>query len=422
MREIRFNLDSSIELAQEFSINKIEGHNLIIVPERPTWLVLSDEEFSLFKELVAGTTLRTILNKHQDKVVYSVLSKIEQAHFYITDISTETDPTPELNLYLTHRCNLKCVHCYDDAGTKFDDELSTEQWLDIIDQYSSFVSNGGVTLTGGEPTLYPDLLTILKRIKSQGHETVLFSNGTTNGGRFGWEKVCSYLDYVQFSIDGFSPEVHDAIRGHGAFAKVLDGFKTVYQLNVPLRISVCLMPQNIDSIASNLKDFLLEHDPDKRVGVILSPTVTRGRNLGNYSLAFREVFDKLANVLTEIWNLGWTLPRLFKKNQRRTRCGIGTQITISSQGKLRPCVFSQSTGHIFEEKLVDWHNRMRDKYSNLSVDHIPQCERCDLRYICSGGCALLFEHRKRCSSKDDATSSRIKRYFLERLIHEALLS
>ncbi|MFX1256693.1 MAG: SPASM domain-containing protein, partial [Promethearchaeota archaeon] len=105
---------------------------------------------------------------------------------------------------------------------------------------------------------------------------------------------------------------------------------------------------------------------------------------------------------------------------RRTRCGIGTSITITSTGQLRPCVFSEPTGHILNDKLIDWHHQMLEKYSSLSVDNFQQCKNCDLRYICSGGCALLFEHRKRCSINEEE-SSKIKRYFYERLIHETFL-
>lgn len=421
MREKRYNLDSMIEVAKEFTTHKIKEHNLLIIPNRPTWMVLSNEEFTVFKELIKENSLGTVLDKCQEKEVYSVLSKIEQAHFYANDISAEiTYVPPELVLNLTNRCNLKCVHCYADSGNTFEDELTTEQWLNIINQYSSFVSNGSVTLTGGEPTLYPDLLTILKKIRYQGHESVLFSNGTTNGGKFGWEKLCECLDYVQFSFDGFTPEVHDKIRGPAAFAKVLEAFKTIYKFDKPLRIGVCLMPQNIDSIASNLKEFLIKHDPDKKVGLILTPTITRGRNKGKYSITFREVFDKLRDVLIEIWNLGWKIPKIFKRNVRRTRCGIGTSISITSRGGLKPCVFSEPTGHIIDDKLIDWHHRTLEKYSRLSVDNYQQCKKCDLKYICSGGCILFFEHRKRCST-DLEENSKIKRYFYERLIHETFL-
>ncbi len=421
MREIRYNLDSAIELAEEFTTHKINEHNLIILPNRPTWMVLSDREFTIFNKLIKSNTLRSVLDTYSEKEVYSVLLKIEQAHFYKDDISAEIDfLPPELVLNLTNQCNLRCVHCYSNSGKKEQDELTTQQWLDIIDQYSTFVSNGSVTLTGGEPTLFPDLLTILKKLKSKNHETVLFSNGTTNGGKFGWDKLCEYLDYVQFSFDGFTPEIHDRIRGPGAFNKVLGALKIVYKLDKPLRIGISLMPQNIDSIVLNLKKFLIKYDPDKKIGLILTPTVTLGRNKGEYSITFREVFSKVRDVLTEIWNVGWKIPKIFKKNVRRTRCGIGTSISITSTGGLKPCVFSKPTGHILEDKLIDWHYCMLEKYSKVSVDNYEQCKNCDLKYICSGGCVLFFEHRKRCST-DLEENKKIKKYFYERLIHETFI-
>ena len=34
----------------------------------------------------------------------------------------------------TNRCNLKCKHCYQDAGTNFEDELSTDEGKKLIDE------------------------------------------------------------------------------------------------------------------------------------------------------------------------------------------------------------------------------------------------------------------------------------------------
>ena len=73
---------------------------------------------------------------------------------------------------LTYRCNLACEHCYLDAGGRpsladddaFADrrELNTEQCHDVVDQIASFAPEALTILTGGEPLLRRDILSIVR--------------------------------------------------------------------------------------------------------------------------------------------------------------------------------------------------------------------------------------------------------------------
>lgn len=71
-----------------------------------------------------------------------------------------------MQLQLTNRCNLACVHCYAKSGTPFPDELPTNKLFALIDE---FVSLGGcrLFLTGGEALLHPELETIVAYAKSR---------------------------------------------------------------------------------------------------------------------------------------------------------------------------------------------------------------------------------------------------------------
>ena len=89
---------------------------------------------------------------------------------------------------LTNRCNLKCEHCYLDAGGKdvrrlstdgFTDrsELNTAQCKEIIDQIADFAPEALTILTGGEPLLRKDILEIIE----YGSEKELWVVCGTNG-------------------------------------------------------------------------------------------------------------------------------------------------------------------------------------------------------------------------------------------------
>ena len=85
------------------------------------------------------------------------------------------------SIELTHRCNLRCVHCYCNlpAGERkaMSRELTTEEVLDIYDQ----IAEAGclwLLITGGEPLLRKDFREALAGAKQRGFILTLFTNGT----------------------------------------------------------------------------------------------------------------------------------------------------------------------------------------------------------------------------------------------------
>lgn len=63
-------------------------------------------------------------------------------------------PLKHLYLYLTDSCNLKCLHCFQNALV-VGSYLKFEDCKDFLDQ-SLELGLSSVTLSGGEPLLSPD--------------------------------------------------------------------------------------------------------------------------------------------------------------------------------------------------------------------------------------------------------------------------
>jgi MoaA/NifB/PqqE/SkfB family radical SAM enzyme len=106
-------------------------------------------------------------------------------------------------------CNLHCTHCYWWLNRKENEELTVEQWKKIID--TKFKKNHVfiITLVGGEPTMRPDVIELF--VKEFPKRVSIVSNGT-----FPLKKY-NDLYFYWISVDG-TQEVHDAIRGKGAYA------------------------------------------------------------------------------------------------------------------------------------------------------------------------------------------------------------
>jgi len=77
-------------------------------------------------------------------------------------------------------CNFRCPFCHNFEFVVFNkDELQTldkDEVLKYLESRKSLLT--GVAITGGEPTLYPDLIDFIKDIKAMGYKVKLDSNGT----------------------------------------------------------------------------------------------------------------------------------------------------------------------------------------------------------------------------------------------------
>jgi molybdenum cofactor biosynthesis enzyme MoaA len=104
--------------------------------------------------------------------------------------------------------------------------------------------------TGGEPTLHPQLYSLLDRVDQQGYSFQLHTNGTrihADEARRLAEFV--NLKKVQISLEGPSPELHDAVMGKGLHQRVLRALDELRAHEVPVALAVTPMETNQEHLA-----------------------------------------------------------------------------------------------------------------------------------------------------------------------------
>ena len=89
---------------------------------------------------------------------------------------------------LTMKCNMRCMHCGSACKEALEDELTTEEMLNLCDD----LANMGlkcVTLSGGEPTTRNDWHKIAKRCVKNN----IYTNMITNGWELDyWYRMITY--------------------------------------------------------------------------------------------------------------------------------------------------------------------------------------------------------------------------------------
>ena len=148
-----------------------------------------------------------------------------------------------LRLSLTERCTLKCAYCRAGEGIcPKKGELTQEEFLRIVRAFAS-VGVTKVRLTGGEPMLRRDLLSIIAGIRAiPGIEEITM---TTNGQHLPNQSRAlreAGLNRLNISVDSLRPERYAAITGGGSLARVLTGIEEAYAAGFDsLKLNVVLL-------------------------------------------------------------------------------------------------------------------------------------------------------------------------------------
>jgi radical SAM protein with 4Fe4S-binding SPASM domain len=101
---------------------------------------------------------------------------------------------------LTRKCNLRCPHCFVEGGAARSTELSTERILTVLEEWAE-MGVFAVVLTGGEPTIQPDFLTIARRAYDLGFVVSIATNGVPLTDKL-LDEIPSDDVIISMSLDG----------------------------------------------------------------------------------------------------------------------------------------------------------------------------------------------------------------------------
>jgi cyclic pyranopterin phosphate synthase len=266
----------------------------------------------------------------------------------------------DLRVSITDRCNYKCVYCRTGAEGALYPELTNAEYLRLI---GLFVQLGitKVRLTGGEPLLRAGLVDLvqelakLRTLDGQPLDLALTTNGHLLAAMAEPLKRAG-LNRVTVSMDAVEPETFERItRVPGSFAAVLGGIRAARAAGLaPLKINCVLLRGFNDTQIEPFVHF------GSREGVVVRfiefMPLDEGRLwVPEMVVPLREVVERISRTLplTEMapQEAGETARRYSLPDGRgeigivapvsQAFCGACSRIRLTSDGKIRTCLFSQ---------------------------------------------------------------------------------
>lgn len=290
---------------------------------------------------------------------------------------------------VTMRCNMRCKHCYIPMGERARNN-APELTLREYDRIFGEIADEGclwILLTGGEPFLRPDFLSIYDNAKRHGFLPTIFTNGTLLNKR-----IIDHLDEfrpfnIEISLYGATQETYENLTGiPGSFAKCIQAIELILERGLPLKLKSVLLTLNQDEL-QKMKLLSESYGKEFYFDPVINPGLKGDLSPTQYRLRPEEIVDiqaqdsRIKKAWSEIIRLSNTS---VNHDKHMYLCGAGrTGFHLDAHGKLSICMSSREPG--FDLRKGTFHEAWHEfipKIINQQFDRPFECQGCELRTLC----------------------------------------
>lgn len=300
----------------------------------------------------------------------------------------------ELRIELLRACPLLCVHCSAYAAPHHLLQLPLQRVQLLIDEFAELKGHR-VTFTGGEPLMYPGIVSILERCQQYGLTTRLFSSGIIFDGA---KRVVGHtileqsgqcLDTIMYSMYSADAETHNQVtRIPGSFQLTLEAIKHTVTLGIGAEIHFVPTLMNYQEFPNLVA--LAAHLNVSRVGILRFVPQGRGKAKANSLALGKKEHLWLRNTILELREYYPQLDLYVGSAYNLLRIDVPhpcsaaiNQLVIEADGSIVPCsAFSNvrmkdEFGNILHHSLSEvWRHSFYLQQVRQALDSTHDCYGC----------------------------------------------
>jgi radical SAM protein with 4Fe4S-binding SPASM domain len=321
--------------------------------------------------------------------------------------STPVTAPFKADIALTYACNNACPHCYNEAGRFTMPSLSYADWQQVLDKLAE-IGVPHIILTGGEPTLHPDLPAIIRYADQLG----LVVGMNTNGRRLAQKQITQAiadagLNHVQVTLESWDQDVHDRmVNAPGAFPQTVRGIENAAACGLHTITNTTITRQNAHQVLETV-DFV--HNLGLQTFAMNGTIYAGGGRADPAAIPSEEMAVLLDSVrdraevlhMRFLWYTVTDYCRFspLELGLAPKRCNAGEySMCIEPNGDVLPCQsYYVSAGNILSDPWASiWDSELflsfRNRETNPEAAGLPaECTGCPDLEICGGGCRLEHE-------------------------------
>ena len=274
-------------------------------------------------------------------------------------------------LQVVRHCNHFCGFCSNPTSAYVHDFESMRTLVDDLAARDYF----GVILTGGEPTLHPELPKIARYARDLGLHVRMITNGHRLAEpEFAREMAEAGLQHVHVSIYSVRPEIEAYLRGvPKTLERSFAAIENAHKFGMTVDINQVICQQNADHLDENIRYFI-EHHPYVRhvVWNNLDPSMGRAEvNQAQFTPRLRDFEASLHRALTLLHRTGRTF-----RVEKVPLCYM-TEFAWASTETRKIVKGEERIVHFLDDTQGVRQTHWGHLYSEA-------CNACSLRTICGG--------------------------------------
>lgn len=293
-------------------------------------------------------------------------------------------------------CNFRCSYCYVPTAGEWRNELSGEEIKDVILQAKELGARK-IIILGGEPSIYPQLVEMLRFLGKEGLEIEMFTNGSgvdkNLAAILAEEKV-----RVVLKLNSRDETTQDLLAGKkGALQTITKALVTLQEAGYPseqlfLAISTVICRQNIKELPAMWQ--WLRREKIEPYFEIITPQANALKNqwLTVDSGELKQLFEQLAEIDRQQFGRNWEpQPPLVGNKCMRHQVSC----VVTATGDVMPCVgVTIALDNIRHNKLAHIlkHSEVvtnLKNYREMIKGECRSCEKADECYGCRGAAYQL---------------------------------
>lgn len=257
-----------------------------------------------------------------------------------------------LRLSVTDRCNLRCRYCMPAEGIckKSHDEILTEDEMILAVQAAASLGISKLRLTGGEPLLKKNILSICRRSAAVPgiREVCMTTNGTLLP-QLAKPLRDAGVSRLNISLDTLNPEKYTHITRIGTLDQAIRGIEAALEAGFPrLKINAVLIGGFNDNEIPALAALTQQYPTDVRF-IELMPMTTEETFGPQAYVSYAAVLSALPELIPAEQYDG--VAKLYRLPDAQGNiglisavsnhfCAACNRIRLTADGKLKPCLHS----------------------------------------------------------------------------------
>lgn len=295
---------------------------------------------------------------------------------------------------LGYKCNHKCLNCPLTTFDRLHGELDKDTIINNINQLSKNKDRLHITISGGEPTLNPNFLDVLKILGSNNCWITILSNATTCkdikmvddiinslGPKYDYNR----LNYVT-AIHSYNKKIHDKLTGvPGSFDETIKGLENLSKRNIHISIKIIMNKVTCKDMTKTI-DYLCNHFKTN-MSLELCATDYAGRcgkNTSELYISFEELEPYLEDTLDN-----------YEKNKYRQKIEIiETPLCLTDPYYWKYYMINPSKKMTYIAPNNEVENNSSESMSSGCNTNYKECNDCDFKNYCSGIWISTYEIEK----------------------------